>query len=91
MDTGLNKNLGRLVFIVLVLFIGSVAFMYLQGTEPSGMGERFSSALGISHDDDGHHHHEGGGFALEVSPFLYILVLAILCISGLVLYRKFGA
>ena len=85
------KNPGRILFFVLLLVIGGIVLLYPFGTGPMGIEERFSSALGISHEEEGHSHDETEGFSIEGSPALYILVLALICLACWVLYRKFGA
>ncbi len=85
------KNHGRILFFVLLLVIGGIAFFYPFGTGPMGIEERFSSALGLPHEEGEHDHEEGGGFSIEGSPVLYLLVLVLICIGCWLLYRKFGA
>jgi hypothetical protein len=80
---------GQWIFFVLLLLIGCIAIWYSLGSESMGIEERFSSALGISHE--GEEPDEGSGFALEGSPVLYILVLGLLGLTCWVVYRKFGA
>ena len=84
-------NRGRVLFFVLLIGIGCILLWYAAGTEPMGIEERFSSALGIAHEDGEHGHEEGGGFALEGSPLLYALVLVLLAVVCWLVYRKFGA
>jgi hypothetical protein len=80
---------GRIIFFVLLVLIGGIALWYPFGTESMGIEERFSSALGIAHEDEGHE--EGSGFSLEGSPVLYALILVLLIALCWVVYRKFGA
>lgn len=86
-----SNSRGRIIFFVLLVLIGCIALWYPFGTESMGIEERFSSALGIAHEEVGHGHEEGSGFALEGSPVLYALILVLLIALCWIVYRKFGA
>jgi hypothetical protein len=80
---------GRWIFFVLLVLIGGIAIWFSLGTEPMGIEERFSSALGLT--QGGEEHEEGSGFALEGSPVLYILILILLGLACWIIYRKYWA
>lgn len=88
---GTGTSRSRTFFFLLLIAIGCVALWYLISTEPMGIEERFSSALGIAPAEDEPGHEEGGGFALEGSPVLFVLVLVLLAIVCWLVYRKYGA
>ena len=83
-------NRGRILFFVLLIGIGCILLWYAAGTQSMGIEERFSSALGIAHEDDEHGHEEGGGFALEGSMLLYAIVLVLFAGVCWIVYRKYG-
>jgi hypothetical protein len=82
---------GRLIFILLLVLIGSIAVFYAAGSGPIGIEERFSQALGIAHDGEEPAPEEGAGFSLEGNPLLYAVVLILICVTCWAVYRKFGA
>ena len=81
---------GRIIFFVLLIVIGIIALFAFNGTGPMGIEERFSSALGITHEEEGQDHEEGSGFALEGDLLLYVIILALICAACWIVYRKFG-
>jgi hypothetical protein len=55
-----------------------------------GIEERFSSALGLTHEAESPESEATSGFTLEGNPLQYLLVLVLLGGVCWVVYRKFG-
>jgi hypothetical protein len=86
-----GKIPGSVVLVGLVLLVLIGALLAVQITGPMGIEDRFTSALGLQHQDEGGDD-QGGffGFNLEGNILAYLAILALLIIVSVVAYRKGG-
>jgi hypothetical protein len=88
---GEGRSRGRVIFFVLLILIGGIALFAFNGTGPMGIEERFSSALGLAHEDVARENSNGAWvFSLEGNPIMYGSTLVILGVVCWIAYRKFG-
>ena len=88
--TGPGDKKGPVIFIALLLLVLVVSLAAYSKTGNMGIEERFNNAVGLGSGGEA----EGGGgwfgLALEGSPLLYAVVLAVLVAGCYAVYRHFS-
>ncbi|MEI7432806.1 MAG: hypothetical protein WCJ93_01000 [Methanomicrobiales archaeon] len=82
----LREMKGMIIFFVLLAVVITSSFFVFMQTGPMGIEERFSHAVGLTHEDE--HEDEGAsGLSLEGNPVLYVIILGVLVVICILAYK----
>ena len=81
---------GPVIFVLILIIVGAIAFLAFGITGPMGIEDRFNKAVGLpSGGEPGTG--SPSGVSVEGDPLLYVIVIVILLTSGFAAYRYFPA